>query len=111
MAFQRDVAIKISCDTDTVTNWEKGRSTPDLRHVAKIVEFLGFNPFELRDTLGERLASFRRERSMSQKDFARQIGVAPSTLAKWERGERTPAGKYLDRVAALCPSVSTNPPV
>ncbi|MDR3402012.1 MAG: helix-turn-helix transcriptional regulator [Chthoniobacter sp.] len=93
--LQREAAAQIGCDTDTVTNWEKGRSTPDLKHVAKVVEFLGFNPFELGDSLGERLASFRRERSMSRKDFARQIGVDPSTLAKWERGDRKPTGLFL----------------
>src|SRR5205823_1575067 len=37
--LQREAAAQIGCDTDTVTNWEKGRSTPDLKHVAKIVEF------------------------------------------------------------------------
>ena len=104
--LQREAAAQIGCDTDTVTNWEKGRSTPDLKHVAKIVEFLGFNPFEIGDTLGERLASFRRERSMSQKGFARQLGVDPSTLAKWERGDRKPAGKYFDRVLKVCPDIA-----
>jgi DNA-binding XRE family transcriptional regulator len=49
--LQREVAVRIECDTDTVTNWEKGRSTPDLKHVAKLVEFLGINPFDLGDTL------------------------------------------------------------
>jgi transcriptional regulator with XRE-family HTH domain len=99
--LQKDVAQKIGCDTDSVTNWEKGRSTPDLRHVAKVIEFLGFNPFGLGDTLGEQLVSFRRERSVSQKDFARQIGVDPSTLAKWERGSRAPAGRFAIRVANI----------
>ena len=105
--LQRDVAAQIGCDTATVTNWEKGRSTPDLKHVAKVVEFLEFNPFVLGDTLGERLASFRRERSMSQKDFARQIGVDPSTLAKWERGDRQPAGLFLSTVLAAMEETPT----
>jgi len=104
--LQREVAAQIGCDTDTVTNWEKGRSTTDLKHVAKVVEFLGFNPFELGDTLGERLASFRRERSVSQKEFARQLGVDPSTLARWERGERKPTGNFLVRVSTICPEIS-----
>jgi transcriptional regulator with XRE-family HTH domain len=29
---------------------------------------------------------------------AERIGVDPSTLAKWERGEREPAGVFLGRV-------------
>jgi len=31
--------------------------------------------------------------------FARQIGVDPSTLARWERGERKPEKTFLKSVA------------
>jgi DNA-binding transcriptional regulator YiaG len=34
----------------------------------------------------------------SQKEAAHRIGVGPSTLAKWERAEREPAGAFLGRV-------------
>jgi transcriptional regulator with XRE-family HTH domain len=105
--LQREAAAQIGCDTDTVTNWEKGRSTPDLKHIAKIVEFLGFNPFDLGDTIGERIVNFRRARSLSQKDFARQIGVDPTTLARWERGDRKPVGLFLSAVLAV---IEENPP-
>lgn len=47
-------------------------------------------------------------------ESAHRLGVDPSTLAKWERGEREPAGEYMARaerflatVEALCPSVRT----
>jgi transcriptional regulator with XRE-family HTH domain len=35
---------------------------------------------------------------LSQKEAAGEIGVDPGTLAKWERGEREPAGGFLRRV-------------
>ena len=35
---------------------------------------------------------------MSQKDLAARVKVDPSTLAKWEREERVPVGKFLSRI-------------
>jgi len=66
-------------------------------------QFLGFNPFQNGDTLAHRLANHRKALGMTQKEFARQIGVDPSTLARWERGEREPTGRLLDRVNSVIP--------
>jgi transcriptional regulator with XRE-family HTH domain len=38
---------------------------------------------------------------MSQKQLAERLDVDPSTLAKWERGERLPKGNFLRRVESL----------
>jgi transcriptional regulator with XRE-family HTH domain len=35
---------------------------------------------------------------MTREEAAKRLGVDPSTLAKWERGEREPAGALLGRV-------------
>ena len=40
----------------------------------------------------------RTSLGMSQKEAAGEVGVDPATLARWERGEREPAGAMLDRV-------------
>lgn len=34
----------------------------------------------------------------TQKAFATELEIDPSTLAKWERGERTPTGGFLLRL-------------
>lgn len=50
----------------------------------------------------ERLVCFRRVRGLTQKRFATEVlKVDPSTLAKWERGEREPKGAFLKRVEAI----------
>jgi DNA-binding transcriptional regulator YiaG len=36
--------------------------------------------------------------SLEASEFARNLGVYPSTLSRWERGMREPKGEYLDRV-------------
>ena len=51
--------------------------------------------------MAERLVNFRTAQGKTQKSFAVELGVDPSTLAKWERGGWKPAGKYLDRVIAV----------
>ena len=96
---QIDAAKMIGCDEMTIVNWEKGHRSPRVNHMAGVVDFLGFNPIQNGDTMAHRLVNHRKARGFTQKEFARQIGVDPSTLARWERGEREPAGSLLDRVA------------
>ncbi len=91
---QSDVAERIGCDQMSVVNWEKGHSTPRVIHMAKVVEFLGYNPLPTGATIAEQLVAHRKARGLTQKIFARELGIDPSTLAKWERGEREPKGRF-----------------
>jgi transcriptional regulator with XRE-family HTH domain len=97
---QVDVANIIGCDEMSIVNWEKGHTAPRVNRVAGVVKFLGFNPFPNGDTLAQRLVNHRKALGTTQKDFARQIGVDPSTLAGWECGERKPTGLFLGAVIA-----------
>ncbi len=81
----------IGVDEVTVYNWEKNRSSPRLQHTPKVVEFLGYVPFKKEpEKLGERIVYYRRLAGMAQKELARKLGVDPSILAKWEKGESEP---------------------
>ena len=95
---QIDVAEIIGCNEMSIVNWEKGHCSPRINHMAAVVEFLGSNPIPNGDTMAPRLVNHRKALGMTQKDFARQLGVDPSTLARWERGEREPSGSFLDQV-------------
>ena len=66
--------------------------------MAGVVKFLGFNPLQIGDTMAHRLMNHRKARGVTQKEFARQLGVDPSTLAKRERGERMPVGQFASKV-------------
>jgi hypothetical protein len=66
-------------------NWEKEHRTPRVNHMAAVVEFLGYDPFQGGDTMAQRLLNYRTGLGITQKEFARQIGVDPSTLARLER--------------------------
>ena len=97
---QIDVANIIGCDEMSVVNWEKGHRTPRVNYMAGVVGFCGFNPLQNGDTLAQRLVNRRKALGITQKNLARRIGVDPSTLAKWERAERIPTGRFASRLAA-----------
>ena len=66
--------------------------------MADVIRFLGYNPLPQAETPGEQLMLHRTALGLTQKEAARQIGVDPGTLARWERGERIPTGTFLSSV-------------
>ena len=42
---QKDVAQRLGVDSASVTNWEKGHTSPTLHLIPRIIEFLGYVPF------------------------------------------------------------------
>ncbi len=87
---QYDVARIIGVNKTTVFNWERIYSSPELRHMPKVIELLGYVPFEKEpETLGEKIVYYRWVKGITQKELASQLGVDPGTLAQWERGERS----------------------
>lgn len=56
--LQKEVAAKIGVSETAVFNWERG-TEPELVHIPRIIEFLGYVPFECPDDLLGRLRYFR----------------------------------------------------
>jgi DNA-binding XRE family transcriptional regulator len=90
--LQKEVAERIGVDKTTVCNWEANSSGPEVRYMPAIIQFLGYNPLPAAATDGwaVRLVNVRTALGLSQKEAARQIGIDPGTLAKWERGTESP---------------------
>jgi DNA-binding XRE family transcriptional regulator len=85
----------------SVFNWEANTASPEVRYMPAIIRFLGYNPLPPIDGWATRLVQCRTTLGLSQKEFARRLGVAQSTLARWERGEREPTGKFAVRAQPL----------
>lgn len=47
----------------------------------------------------DRLRTTRMARNMTQKELGKRIGVSPSTIGMYERGEREPSFKVLEALA------------
>ena len=85
-------------DATTICNWESNASTPAIRHIPAIIEFLGYDPFPSAQTLAERLATARKVLGLSQSRLALVLGVDPGTLQSWEAGQHEPMGGNVERI-------------
>jgi transcriptional regulator with XRE-family HTH domain len=98
---QKQVAKRLGTTEAACGNWELHGATPSLTYMPAIIEFLGYNPLPPAANWAERLVRGRTTLGLTQKTFARKLGVDPSTLARWERGEREPAGALEVRAERL----------
>jgi transcriptional regulator with XRE-family HTH domain len=100
--FQAQVASILGVDESTVTNWEKNRTSPTLRSMPKIIDFLGYDPMPRHsETLGEKLLQYRKSCGLSQKELAKRIGIDPATLSMLEREKGRCLTLVLKKVAAF----------
>ena len=51
--------------------------------------------------MGDRIRELRKRRGQSQEELAYAIGMSTNTIARWERGELTPRGSSLARLASV----------
>jgi DNA-binding transcriptional regulator YiaG len=94
----RDVAREIGTGATNVANWSKGHSKPGLEFWPRVIQFLGYDPRPPATSLGDRLTQRREGQGLSQKELACALEVDPNTLARWERKQRVPTGKFRVRV-------------
>jgi transcriptional regulator with XRE-family HTH domain len=99
--LQRDVAEQIGVDTTSVFKWEANTAAPEIRYMPAIIRFLGYNPLPEVRALAEQLVRHRTTLGLSLQEAAKRVGVDPSTLARWERGESEPTSKCLERVVRV----------
>jgi transcriptional regulator with XRE-family HTH domain len=100
--LQKDVAKIIGVEEATIWNWENNRSSPKLRHIPKIIEFLGYTPLNTyAKTFGESIVSYRSLSGITQKELAKSLGIDATTLARWERNKSTPRKESLERLEVL----------
>ncbi len=92
--LQREVGQRLRVHCLSIVNWELNRNTPEFRHLPAIIGFLGYDPRPIPTSLPKRLTWFREGKGWNQQRFARELGVDPTTLARWERGERAPQASH-----------------
>jgi transcriptional regulator with XRE-family HTH domain len=96
--LQKQVADQIGVHEQTISGWERNESSPEVRYVPAIIQFLGYNPLPAASSLPERLAAARRALGLSQRKMAAKLGVDPATLLGWEAGRHRPTGRSLDSI-------------
>lgn len=95
---QIDVAQQLGVAIQCISNWEHHRSSPKVYLIPRIVEFLGYSPFERPNNFPETLRAHRRAAGLSQERLAELTGIDESSLTKWERGETMPFPATAERL-------------
>lgn len=99
--LQRQVAPQLAVHVSTLTSWELNRRAPALWNMPGVIGFLGRVPFEVGQSLPERLRVYRKIHGLSQEKFAGILGLDESTLWKWESGKSKPKREHELRVEAF----------
>ncbi len=84
---QKEVARTLGVSSWTISNWETKSVEPETRLIPKVIEFLGYVPYERGETLGERIAIYRKTLGLNHTQFAKKLGVARCTVFGWEHNQ------------------------
>ena len=57
-------------------------------------------------TISERIIERLQQLSMSQKEFAKQVGIKESTISEWKKNKTNPSS---DKILAICKALDVTP--
>jgi transcriptional regulator with XRE-family HTH domain len=96
--FQKDVARRIEVNKATVVNWERHGREPGLRHIPKIIEYLGYVPFACPEDPIGRLKHFKLVNGLSYERLGGLMGRDPEQLTDWLGGRIKPLARNLREI-------------
>lgn len=100
--LQKDVAKICGVTEDCITNWEKGRSIPQIQYFPNIINFLGYLPFEVElTTLSGKLKAHRQINGLTQRQLGKILGVDGTTVCSWELKQNEPNNEVLLKLCAI----------
>jgi DNA-binding XRE family transcriptional regulator len=70
----------------TLLSWEHDRKTPNDRYYPALIKFLGYEPWSVPATTGERLRAERLRRGLSKHQVAAVMQVSGDSISDWENG-------------------------
>jgi len=97
---QGEVGKLFNVSSNTIYNWEKGHSEPEISHIPVLIKFIGHDPINSAPTsIAEHLKNKRRGLGWTQKLAAKKLGVDPCTWSSWEGGGTIMTHKHRRLVA------------
>jgi transcriptional regulator with XRE-family HTH domain len=84
---QKALAGILKVSQYSIINWERGQFQPSkAATLHRIIEFLGYDPLPVGQTIPERLRQKRRLKGWGQRELAERLGVDRCTVTGWELG-------------------------
>ncbi|MEO1438246.1 MAG: helix-turn-helix transcriptional regulator [Bacteroidota bacterium] len=96
-----EVANLLKVHPQTITNWELNHSQPSIEHLPRIIDFIGYDPFEIQgDSIQALILNYQRRVGVGLPTLARRIGIDPGTLIRVSKGEQQPFKKTEQKIRA-----------
>jgi DNA-binding transcriptional regulator YiaG len=90
----QQLARLLKVTEEAVVYWEYNRGKPKVYNYPKLIEVLGFLPFNVdTSTLGGKIIAYRYTKGLSRKKLSQLLGVDESTLRNWEANTHIPCQK------------------
>lgn len=82
--------------------WEYNRGQPKVYNYPKLIEVLGFLPFDVdKSTLSGKIIAYRYTKGLSRKKFSKMLGVDESALKTWEDNKYIPVAYIIQILQSL----------
>ncbi len=105
-------ASKFGVHPTTINSWQTGRQNPAAKHMPRVIDFLGYSPFDTNTyNLAERIVMLRKTCGLTGKNLARSLGVNVETVSRWETGQAVPSRRHQAELESLFASqgaITTN---
>ena len=98
---QKDVSKILHVTESTICNWEMNRNEPAVQHYPRIMDFLGYCPYQQSRSWGERLRLHRIHRGLSYEKLAKILDVDPGSIQRWETNRNSPCKYLQDKVTTF----------
>lgn len=100
--LQKDVAVILGTVEESIYRWETNKNEPEIKYMPKIIEFLGYFPFEIDTaTIGGQIKKYRYLHGLSQEHLANQLNIDKSTVFHFEKGKHNPKKGTLIKLKSL----------
>jgi len=99
---QNDVAKIFNVRRQSIGYWEGRIQTPNVIHIPKIIDFLGYFPFEIdTSTLTGKLRAYCYRNGIIKRELCKILNIWEPTLHGWETQQSVPNPLNLKRIEDL----------
>ena len=105
---QIDVARIMGANAWTYITWEKHEAEPTGKFVPRIIEWLGYDPFPVGETFGEKLSWKRKKAGLTRQELADRLGLNYGSVKQWERDVCRPLPNNLSALEHVVGSIESS---
>jgi len=97
---QAELGARLDVCAETIWEWENGHHEPTATNRAAAEALIG-ETLGTAGPTGELIREIRERLGLSQRELGERLGVAGSSVSRWERGRRRPDHGIVERIQHL----------